>query len=232
MVYNWRFFKHSCLLCDEPAPPSGFCAPCAAELPWLGPHCWRCAIPLPAPGLICGQCQRHPPHFDQVIAPWRFDFPLDALIHRFKHRADWPAGRLLAGQLAAHLQQRFAVDLPRPELLLPVPLARRRLRERGYNQAQMLGQWLGQCLALPVQTELLSRARETPSQQGLDAAQRRRNLRQAFALAERPLPMHVAVIDDVLTTGATAEAIARLLKRAGVARVDLYCLARTPKPGA
>lgn len=158
---------------------------------------------------------------------------MDNLITRFKHQARWPFGRLLAEHLARYLQHRFDEGLPRPTMLLPVPLARKRLRQRGFNQAQMLADWLSPMLDIPVQRELLQRIQDTPSQQALDAASRRRNLRQAFALPDEQqvVGRHVAVIDDVLTTGATAEALARLLKRAGAERVDIYCLARTPKPG-
>ncbi|NIU62492.1 MAG: ComF family protein, partial [Pseudomonas stutzeri] len=123
--------------------------------------------------------------------------------------------------------------LPRPDLLLPVPLARRRLRQRGFNQAQMLADWLSRPLGIATDARVLERVLDTPAQQQLDAATRRRNLRQAFAIATGAdvKGRHLALVDDVLTTGATAEALARLLKRAGAERVDVYCLARTPKPG-
>lgn len=120
---------------------------------------------------------------------------------------------------------------PRPDLLLPVPLAKRRLRERGFNQAGMLGRWLSTQLGLTCDERLLLRTRETPAQQKLDARARRRNLRQAFALSGELTGKHVAIVDDVCTTGATAQAIAEVLRKAGARRVDVYCLARTPKPG-
>ena len=110
---------------------------------------------------------------------------------------------------------------------------RRRLRQRGFNQSEMLARWLGTDLQLPVHSDWLLRPREGAHQQELDAAARKRNLRQAFALSERAAVtgLHLALVDDVLTTGATAETLARLLLRAGARRVDVYCLARTPKPG-
>lgn len=234
MVYKWIKINHYCLLCDERCEAGlSICGACEAELPWLREHCTLCALPLPASGLICGECLKRPPAFDQVTVPWRFGFPIDTLISRFKHQSQWPLGRLLAEQLSRHLQHAFDEGLPRPDALLPVPLARKRLRQRGFNQAQMLADWLGATLAIPVDTKLLQRVQDTQSQQELDAAGRRRNLRQAFALTyERSLTgRHLAIIDDVLTTGATAQSLARLLKRAGAARVDVYCLARTPKPG-
>lgn len=234
MVYNWLNIEHFCALCDERCETRHpLCGACEADLPWLGPQCTVCALPLHTTGMICGQCLKRPPAFDHVVAPWRFDFPIDSLINRFKHQSRWPLGRLLAEQLARHLRHAFDEGLPRPSALLPVPLARKRLRQRGFNQAQMLAVWLSPALQIPLRNDLLQRTLDTPAQQQLDAAARRRNLRQAFALPDKqPLrDQHLAIVDDVLTTGATAETLARLLKQAGAARVDIYCLARTPKPG-
>ncbi len=233
-VYIWLKNAQTCLLCDEPSDsPLALCSACEAELPWLGSHCRICALPLPATGLICGACLRKPPAFERVEAAWRYDFPLDSLITRFKHQAQWPLGRLLGELLSHHLQHAFSEGLTRPDLLLPVPLSSRRLRQRGFNQAGMLARWLSQSLQLTLNEHLLQRRQDTPAQQQLSAAQRRRNLRQAFELATdgQVKGLHLAVVDDVLTTGATAESIARLLRKAGAARVDVYCLARTPKPG-
>lgn len=132
---------------------------------------------------MCGECLRRPPTYEQVIAPWRYAFPLDSLINRFKHQAAWPLGRLLGELLAEHLRQRYAEGLPRPVRLLPVPLALRRERRRGFNQARLLADWLAGELRLRCAPHLLRRVLDTPAQQGLDAALRRRNLRHAFALA-------------------------------------------------
>lgn len=234
MVNNWLNNEHFCLLCDEPSEAGqALCSPCEADLPWLGGRCAICALPLPTRGLACGACLKRPPAFDHVEVPWRFAFPVDALITRFKHQARWPLGRLLAQRLGLHLSHAFDEGLARPDALLPVPLSHKRLRERGFNQAQMLAGWLGRSLDIEVDEHSLVRTQDAASQQQLDAAARRRNLRQAFALGSAGTirGRHLALVDDVLTTGATAEALARLLKRAGAARVDVYCLARTPKPG-
>lgn len=233
-VYNWLINEQNCLLCDEPTDAAlAICSSCEAELPWLGGHCRVCALPLPTWGLSCGACLQRPPSFQRVEAPWRYAFPIDSLINRFKHQAKWPLGRLLGDLLSQHLLHAFAEGLPQPDLLLPVPLADQRQRQRGFNQAGMLAQWLSGQLHVPQQSHWLQRLLDTPAQQQLDAATRKRNLRRAFALApgSQVSGLHVALIDDVLTTGATAESLARLLLKAGAARVDVYCLARTPKPG-
>lgn len=233
-VYIWLKNEQFCLLCDEHTDAAlPICVACEAELPWLGEHCLRCALPLPLAGLTCAQCARQPPAFSEVLAPWHYDFPIDTLVTRFKHQGQWPMGHLLAELLGQCLQHRFDEGLPRPDCLLPVPMARKRLRQRGYNQAAMIAKWLGGQLQLPVDEQVLLRIRETPPQQGLDAKARKRNLHGAFALADEETlkGLHVALVDDVLTTGSTADAIAALLIKGGARRVDVYCLARTPKPG-
>jgi len=232
-VYIWLKNKQTCLLCDETTDtPHPICTPCESELPWLMDACQICALPLSAAGLTCGQCLKQPPAFEQVIAPWTYRFPLDSLITRFKHQSQWPLGRLLGELLAQALRERFDDGLPRPDLLLPVPMATRRLRQRGYNQAAMLANWLSQSLEISADEHRLRRVQDTIAQQELDARARRRNLLNAFALAPgaKVEGLHLALVDDVLTTGATAESLARLLMKAGARRVDVYCLARTPSP--
>ncbi|MFY0730620.1 ComF family protein [Pseudomonas sp. NFX15] len=233
-VYIWLNNNQTCLLCNETADSSSpICTACETELPWLGDHCQTCALPLPAAGLTCGHCLQQPPAFEHVVAPWTYSFPIDSLITRFKHSAKWPLGRLLAELLAQYLQHRFETDLQRPDALIPVPLAHRRLRQRGFNQAAMLAHWLSACVDIPCDERLLLRTQDTDAQQALNADARRKNLRHAFALTPGAVVKgrHLALVDDVLTTGATAQALARLLMDAGAVRVDIYCLARTPKPG-
>ena len=231
----WLSPRRHCQLCDEASDHAelSICSACQADLPWLGAHCQVCAVPLPAHEMICGACQNKPPSFARVEAPWRYAFPVDNLITRFKHQGQWPHGRLLGELLAEHLSHAYDEGLARPQVLLPVPLARKRQRLRGFNQAQMLATWLGASLGLPVQHDWLQRRIDTPAQQGLDAATRKRNLRQAFTLDAKAqvAGCHLALVDDVLTTGATAGTLARLLRHAGAQRVDVYCLARTPRPG-
>ncbi|NVZ51435.1 ComF family protein [Pseudomonas sp. B6002] len=234
-VYIWSINNQTCLICDESTESADpVCNVCETELPWLIEQCSVCALPLPMDGLICGQCQKNPPAFKQVIAPWTYSFPIDTLISRFKHQARWPLGHLLGHLLGRHLQHRLDNgELTRPDCLLPVPMANKRLRERGFNQALMLARWLSSDLNIPHDEHLLLRPHETVAQQALNARTRKRNLLGAFALAPdaQVQGRHFALVDDVLTTGATAHSLARLLMNAGARAVDVYCLARTPKPG-
>lgn len=219
-----------CLACGEAGLPGrDLCAACAAGLPWNRHACARCAIPLPAaagtaPPLVCGVCLRKPPPVQSTRAAFVYAAPLDRLLPRFKFHHDLAAGRLLSQLVVQGL-----ADAERPQALLAVPLHRARLRARGYDQALELARPLARALQLPLPTGSLRRMRATAPQSELDAARRRRNLRGAFSVApDARLPAHVALVDDVMTTGATLHAAAVALKRAGVARVDAWVCARVP----
>jgi ComF family protein len=213
-----------CLACDEAGGESlDLCPACATALPWLDDACRQCALPLPHPG-ICGGCLSRPPPLDAARAAFLYAAPLDRLLPRFKFHQDLAAGRLLSQLMA----QAFA-GVPRPQALVPVPLHRARLRRRGYDQALELARPLARALGLPLRADLLRRVRDTAAQSELDAADRRRNLRDAFAVhAGAVLPAHVALVDDVMTTGATLHAAAFALRRMGVRRVEAWVCARVP----
>jgi len=213
-----------CLVCGEPGSGGrDLCRACAAGLPWNVDACGRCALPLPPGEALCGGCLRQPPPLQATHAALRYDFPADQLLPRLKFHDDLAAGRLLAQLMA----QAFA-GCERPQALVPVPLHRQRLRGRGYDQALELARPLARALRLPLHVTALRRERATRPQSRLDAAARQRNLRGAFACDAGRLPAHVALVDDVMTTGATLHAAARALHRAGVARVDAWVCARVP----
>lgn len=178
---------------------------------------------MSAPGL-CGDCLRDPPLLAETRAVFVYGFPLDRLVPRFKFHRDLAAGRLMADLMAGAL-----TSAPRPDALVPVPLHARRIRQRGYDQALELARPLAATLALPLRADLLQRIRATAAQSELDAGQRRRNLARAFAVPKQAaLPDHVALVDDVMTTGATLAAAAHALRAAGVERVDAWVCARVP----
>ncbi|MFT4178724.1 MAG: ComF family protein [Thermomonas sp.] len=215
-------FAPRCLVCGQAGMPGrDLCNACHADLPWLDNACERCALPLPHAG-TCGACLQHSPPLDAVHAAFDYAFPLDRLLPRLKFHRDFAAGRVLAQCMA----ERFAT-LPRPDALVPVPLHRMRLRQRGYDQTLELAKLLARALALPLRAKLLHRQKSTRAQSRLDANARRRNLRGAFRVdAASTLPAHVVLLDDVMTTGATLHAAAIALRKAGAQRVDAWVCAR------
>lgn len=222
-------FPPTCLLCGAASrSPLDLCRGCRNDLPPNANGCGRCALPLQrtaAEETLCGQCQKDPPRFDRCLSPFIYRYPLSNMIGRLKFNNSLAHGRLLADLLAAHV---VASEIELPELLIPVPLHPRRLRERGFNQAAVIARGLSRRLRLPVDDGSLRRTRATPSQTSLDQRDRLRNVRGAFTLVRQPAASHVAVVDDVVTTGATAGELAGLLKAAGVKRVDVWSCARTP----
>lgn len=212
-----------CLVCSETGHRGqDLCAACREALPFNRIACGRCALPLPAPG-VCLDCLRAPPPFAASRAAFVYRFPMDRLLPRLKFHGDLAAGRLLSQLMA----EAFA-DAPRPQALVPVPLHPSRLRQRGYDQALELARPLARALDLPLRADTLRRVRATSAQSELDAATRRHNVRSAFFARAGELPGHVALVDDVMTTGATLAEAAGALHRAGVARVDVWVTARAP----
>lgn len=212
-----------CLVCSGRGHAGlDLCGECSAALPWNRDVCRRCGLPSSAGADHCGHCQLSPPPFTLTQAAFRYAFPVDRLLPRFKFHGDLAAGSLLAALM------QWSLDLSaRPALLIPVPLHRSRLRQRGYDQALELARMLAREARVPVCANRLLRRRATQAQTELGASARERNVRGAFALrAGAPLPAHVALVDDVMTTGATLTECANVLLAAGVQRVDVWAVAR------
>lgn len=227
-------FPNHCCLCglrshrDVP-----LCPGCEGDLLPNGCCCQRCAVPLAAGSggpLLCGGCLQRPPAFGRVIAPWLYSEQLAHLIHRWKYRGETRLTSLLAHLWLREIPAHGAVDL-----LVPVPLHWRKLWRRGFNQSDLLCRQL--CRMRPeiasggYRGDLVRRVRPTAAQSGMSAVERRRNLQGAFTTRGACATLRVAIVDDVFTTGATAEAMARTLRAAGASAVDVWCLARTPPPG-
>ena len=232
MVYNcahWLqtlLFPLQCRLCDAAVGVGlNLCPACREELPWLGAHCSRCACPLPAahPDTPCGRCQRRPPAFDSATALFHYRPPVDHLIKRLKFSHELGLSPLLAGLLAQRLTNR---NTPLPGLLVPVPLHRARLQERGFNQATELARRLGRTLGIRHGPRLCTRHRNTRPQSLLPATARRLNLRNAFSISGTLPAAHVAIVDDVMTSGHTCDELARTLKCAGAEYVEVWVIAR------
>jgi ComF family protein len=223
---QFAVFPARCLLCGaRGSQDRDLCDGCAADLPRNRVRCARCALPLKTAAALCGECIAHGPSFAATFAPFEYAHPLDLLLVRLKFARNLAAGRILV-QLALDAFAESNVSIP--QAIVPMPLHRDRLRERGYNQVMELARPFADALGVPLR-EILVRRRATAAQSDLDAAARRRNVRGAFDVVGDDLPSHVALVDDVMTTGTTVRECARVLRRAGVERVDVWVLARARK---
>lgn len=205
------------------------CTDCVARFAAAVPRCRRCALRVALPGQTCGACQASPPPFDDCVAGCDYAFPWHRLIAELKFH-----GRVeLAATLAERLLEAIGREArPLPHCVLPVPLAPRRLAERGYNQAWELARRIARRLGCRADAHSLLRPLDTAHQAELTLAQRQANVERAFVVRLRrgwPLAgQHLALVDDVMTSGATLRAAAQALRRAGAARVDAWVVARTP----
>lgn len=225
-----RLVPPTCGFCGLLTDGGRACSGCRSDLRWIVAACRRCAVPLAGSAtqsLTCGTCQQRPPSFTRVGAPLHYEFPIDATIKalKFNGRIDLAPmfGELLLPWLVEHGD---CVDA-----LVPVPLHRWRQARRGYNQADELAAVLSRLSGLPV-LRAAHRCRATSSQSELSGAARRVNVRGAFRVTERLDGEHLLLIDDVMTTGATCEELAKLLLRCGAASVSVLCIARASSPRA
>lgn len=220
-----------CANCLAPETGHGLCQGCFDDLPRNHQHCHRCALPLAFETrgpLTCGECLKQPPPFDLTIAPWRYQFPVDRMIARYKYQGQKAFARPLLAAMAEHvaccLEARPEL---RPELIIPTPIHHKRLRKRGFNQADEIAEAINQRTGIPWNSALVRKTRHTEAQRTLDRQQRLRNLRHAFETTG-PIPERIALVDDVMTTGATTRVLAALLKAQGATQVQVWALARTP----
>ena len=226
-LHRW-LYPPQCLLCEAPGQliagrPCDLCAACLADLVRNDIACERCATPLARSGL-CPACQLKPPPFDAAAAPFLYQWPMDGLIKGFKFNGRRDYGRLLA-QLFA-----MAVTGPaaRADCVVPVPLHPERERQREFNQSLVLARALRG--GAPVCATLLVRVKQTAVQSGLTRGQRRRNVREAFAVTGTLRGQSILLVDDVLTSASTVSAATRALKRAGAGTVTVAALARARRP--
>lgn len=209
------------------------CPSCISRFAAPKPRCHQCAIEVPHGIELCGSCLIEPPAFELTVAAVDYAAPWDALIKRFKFRQQPGLAPALAAPMVAAIRRHDTIVQTPPDLILPVPLAAERLRERGYNQAWELARRVSRQLGLRADAQLLLRTQNTAHQLGLDESARQANLKGAFMV--EPLRRkevsgkRIALVDDVMTTGSTAQQLAQTLKQAGAASVQIWVVARTPK---
>ncbi|MCL2310675.1 MAG: double zinc ribbon domain-containing protein [Proteobacteria bacterium] len=228
----WRTFLDACfpprcVSCGQPARHGAWCCACYAALPRIEKGCTRCATPLPpSAGAWCGACLYRAPPFDATIAACRYTFPLDRLLQDFKYGRRLALAAPLAQLLADACRPAFASFQEPPTHIVAMPLSATRQRERGFNQAQELALPVASALELPLLTNMLTRIKEAPKQATLPWRERHKNVRGAFACRSNLSGHRILLIDDVMTTGATAAAAAKTLRQAGAENVFIGVVAR------
>ncbi len=231
MINNWTniiqkyCYPPTCLFCNEPSHnPYDLCLFCRKALPRNKDCCIRCAQPMPPANnvSICGQCLTTPPYFDSTLAPFLYQRTIRYAIHSFKYDNKFYFGRLL-GEL---LTNEITPDENLPQRLLPVPLHNSRYRQRGFNQSFEIAKVISQQHKIPIDHYSIERKRATHYQSHLKAKSRIQNTKNAFVIKHKINVSHIAIIDDVMTTGNTVNELSRILKNNGVQRVDIWVCAR------
>jgi ComF family protein len=216
-------FPQSCALCGMTADER-FCRRCIDILPWNDCSCERCGQPLLqrlSAAVVCAKCQQHPPLFSRACAPLRYEFPVDTALRKLKFRRQLVFAPAFAALMAPIITAKFSAC----DSLVPVPLHRWRHATRGFNQADELCRTLGRQCSLPVLMNVI-RTRATSPQSGLSAAARRSNLHDAFRVRGQWSSNFPLIIDDVMTTGTTCDALAKTLLEAGASQVGVLAVAR------
>jgi ComF family protein len=227
-----KLLSNHCYLCGD-ISREFLCPGCRGDLPVHGTACRCCALPVidklrsaseNPDALLCGDCLKHPKPFDRTLAAFTYAHPLDFLINRFKHHRQFVCGDYLSKHLISAVQAAYGRQ-SLPDLLLPMPLHWTRHFKRGFNQSHAIAHQLHKKLSIPL-AHHCRRLKHNPRQQGLKRKERLRNLTEAFTVSSRLDGYHVALIDDVMTTGATATELSHCLRQAGAAKVDVWVLAR------
>ncbi len=215
-----RLLAQSCALCGAGSGGDPLCAPCAVELPRLPDgRCSICALPLTS-GAVCGACLASPPRYARVRAPFAYGYPLDALIRAYKYGGRLAYSRLLGSALAAHVGRDA-------DAIVAMPLSPARLAERGFNQALEIARVVAGATGIPLLPFACRKVVDTAPQAALPWKERAKNVRRAFVCDAELTGRRVAVVDDVLTTGATLNELARVLRKAGAVEVQGWVVART-----
>lgn len=209
-----------CLLCGAMSRKGLWCSECDADLPYLPElRCPQCALPTPR-GEICGQCLRHPFSYDHTVAAFAYRFPMDKLIQALKFNERLILAEQFAATLAARIDHL-------PDSILPMPLHPERLTLRGFNQSLELARNLSGMIGIPVIRDACHRVRDTAPQSSLPWQERKKNMHGAFACSQDLRGKRVALVDDVMTTGASLNELAKSVRSAGASQVSAWVIART-----
>lgn len=211
-----------CVLCGSMSHDGLWCGACDAAMPYLDArHCPVCALPTPT-GEVCGHCLKEPPLFTHTTAVFGYSFPLDKLVQALKYGEQLALAKAFAGKLAQRIDQGAL-----PDCIIPMPLHPAKLRERGFNQSVLLAAALARDLEIELLTHACQRVRDTPPQSALPWKERRKNVRNAFRCDQDLTGKRVALVDDVLTTGASLNALAEAVQQRGATDLQAWVVART-----
>ena len=223
-------FPATCLVCGAPGMKHwDICEPCYRSLPSNSVACFVCGIPLPAESggdSVCGQCLQHPPPYQRSIAGWRYEPPLDFFVLRLKFNKDLAYARLMAQMFAERLLKVYENQEHKPEVIMPVPLHSKRLRERGFNQALEIAKVISRKLQIPLDIRSCTRPKMTLPQAELPAEERKHNVNRAFAYNPSSPYRHIAIVDDVMTTGHTMQELTKTIQKVSSCDIDVWVCAR------
>ncbi|MFT6030060.1 MAG: ComF family protein [Oleiphilaceae bacterium] len=239
------FGVKNCYLCDEKIKTHPyFCDNCYQDLPTLNTKCFTCCLPLTleshdlfSSNLLCGECISKPPSFNQTFCAYEYRFPINQIIRRIKYSKQryWikPLCQLLADEIS--VAELHCNHFSRPDILIPIPMHKSKSKIRGFNQADLIANFLSKKLNIPVAKKILLKTKNTETQAQLNKKQRMNNLQGSLSISKSTFKnnllkgKHIALVDDVMTTKTTCELASKLLLASGASRVDVMCIARTPK---
>lgn len=220
---------HSCVFCGLNSKQSSICKTCKGAIRPKTNNCYQCGkgITVNTDKQKCGDCIKEPKVYRRLVTACHYDFPINKAISQFKFHRQLHLGKALSELLAETIRLSYQKDQELlPELILPIPLHHKRLAERSFNQSELIAMIISQKLQISSTKHILTRIKNTPHQTGLKAVERRKNLKNAFEV-KQTLPKHIALVDDVVTTGTTITETTKLCLKNGAEKVDIWCLAKT-----
>jgi len=210
-----------CLMCSEPGHADNICKDCLRALPRIESACYYCAYPIKTS--VCGKCILHRPNY-RLIAPFQYIHPVDRLIYQLKFKPSLKHAKLF-GELFSKILSQYYEHRSFPEVIIPIPLSKQRFRERGFNQSMEIARTVSKHFGIPIDSRTCSRIRHTKAQSKLDFKNRRENIKNAFKVGKNRY-RHIAILDDVVTTGFTITEAANTCLDSGISQIDVWSIAR------